>query len=101
MSLALLLVGGIAVFMAAAYVVSARTEPALAGEHTAVGLSDPAAETVIGGRVVPCPTGTDWQMAAVDDLSAAEDLLDCLEARGFEHRELVVLGNSSFAIRWR
>jgi hypothetical protein len=100
MSLAVLLVGGIAVFAAAAYVVSARPEPALAGENTVVGLADPAAETVIGGRVVPCP-GAEWQMAVVDDLSAAEDLLDCLEARGFEHRELVVLGNSSFAVRWR
>jgi hypothetical protein len=103
MSLTLLLVGGIAVFFTAACVVAARpdAQPATAGENTVVGLADPAAETVIGDRVIPGPVGVEWQMSAVDDLTQAEDLLDCLEARGFEHRELVVLGNSSFAVRWR
>lgn len=102
MSLVLLLVGGAAVFVAAAYVAAARPEvyPALAGDQTVVGLGDPAAETFRGRPAGPV-MGADWQMSTVEDLSAAEDLLDCLEAHGFSHRELVVLGNSTFAVRWR
>jgi hypothetical protein len=85
----------------AAYVVTTRSglHTALAGQGTAVGLADPAADTVAtGGRTAKA---TDWQLTTVDDLSAAEDLLDCLEAHGYEERELVVTGNSTFAIRWR
>lgn len=87
--------------VATSYAVATRSglHAALAGHGTAVGLSDPAAETVA------CDTRglnrTDWQLTAVDNLTAAEDLLDCLEAHGHADRELVVLGNSSFAVRWR
>jgi|SRR4051794_828730 len=85
----------------AAYVVSTRSglHAALAGQGTAVGLADPAADTVAGPA--RAPKSTDWQLATVDDLTAAEDLLDCLEAHGYEERELVVTGNSTFAVRWR
>ena len=40
-------------------------------------------------------------MTAVNDLTDAEDLLDCLENQGIDERELVILGNSCFAVRWR
>lgn len=46
-------------------------------------------------------TRADWQLTTVDDPTDAEDLLDSLECRGYADRELVVLGNSCFAIRWR
>jgi len=85
----------------AAYVVTTRSglHAALVGQGTAVGLADPAADTVAsGGRTAKA---TDWQLTTVDDLTAAEDLLDCLEAHGYEERELVVTGNSTFAVRWR
>jgi len=72
---------------------------ALAGQNTAVGLGD--AETLVGGASKPRPVHTDWQLTTVDDLTNAEDLLDCLEAQGFSERELVVLGNRCFAVRWR
>jgi hypothetical protein len=49
----------------------------------------------------PHPDPGDWQSTAVSDLSAAEDLLDLAEAEGYQERELVVLGNSSFLVRWR
>ena len=53
------------------------------------------------------PTGgmrtasTEWQLTTVNDLTAAEELLDCLENQGIAERELVVLGDSCFAVRWR
>lgn len=43
----------------------------------------------------------EWQVAVAADLTAAEGLLDELEASGCADRELVVLGNSTFAVRWR
>ena len=52
-----------------------------------------------GGRPVPAADG--WQTVTVHGLAAAEDLLDLLEATGYEEQELIVLGNSRFAVRWR
>lgn len=72
---------------------------ALSGQSTVVGLADAAGDTVAEDRVAP--RSTDWQLTAVDDLGAAEDLLDCLEAHGYAERELVVTGNATFAVRWR
>jgi len=102
MSITLLIVGAVVVITAVAVVAARNAEPALAGENTVVGLGDAAAETLAtrGGRQ-PSQTRTDWQLTPVDDLTAAEDLLDCLEAQGYAERELVVLGNSCFAVRWK
>jgi hypothetical protein len=44
---------------------------------------------------------TAWQSAVVSDLSAAEELLDRAEQEGYRERELVVVGNSTFLVRWR
>jgi hypothetical protein len=52
-----------------------------------------------GGREAPQVPG--WQTVAVEGLSAAEDLLDALEAAGFEEMELRVRGDSEFIVRWR
>ncbi|QDU22464.1 hypothetical protein [Urbifossiella limnaea] len=73
--------------------------PALASQDTVVGLSDAASDTVADDRYATRPA--EWQLTCVDDLSAAEDLLDCLEAHGFAERELVMTGNATFAVRWR
>ena len=99
MAIAFILVAG-AVSLTALYVMAtqAAVRPALAGSDTVVGLADAAAET---RSDVPTRIATDWQLATVDNLSRAEDLLDSLEARGFADRELVVLGNSCFAVRYR
>jgi hypothetical protein len=53
-----------------------------------------------GGERPAPPTGG-WQTVVVEGLSAAEDLLDALEAAGCEEQELLVLGDSAFAVRWR
>jgi hypothetical protein len=101
MAITLFVVAGAAVSLTALYMVATQTSvrPALAGESTVVGLADPAAETLVGGAAAR--PRADWQLTTVEDLTDAEDLLDCLEAQGYEDRELVVLGNSSFAVRWR
>lgn len=97
-----LLIAGIAIVFTAAYIMAARSaaDAALAGEHTAVGLADAGSETLVGGHLQPRAC-SDWQLTTVNDLHDAEDLLDCLEAQGIDERELVVLGNSCFAVRWR
>jgi len=102
MGITLFIVAGAAITLTAAYVLTTRSAAhvALAGENTVVGLHDAAAETFVGGGA-GAPQRSDWQLTTVDALCDAEALLDCLEARGFEERELVVLGNSSFAVRWR
>ncbi|MCE9564140.1 MAG: hypothetical protein K8U57_19015 [Planctomycetes bacterium] len=47
------------------------------------------------------PQAAEWHLVTVSSLSAAQEMLDSLEAQGFAEREFVVLGNSSFAVRWR
>lgn len=89
---------------AALYMVATRSSaahPALVTDNTAVGLRDAATDTLVGGSPMSPAASTDWQLTTVDDLSSAEDLLDCLEANGIAERELIVLGNSCFAVRWR
>ena len=90
-----------AVALTAAGVVATRSglHSALASQATVVGLGNAAGDTVAEDRVAP--RATDWQLTAVSDLGAAEDLLDCLEAHGYAERELVVTGNATFAVRWR
>jgi len=102
MTLALLLIGAGLVLGVSVFAVATRPceDAVLAGEMTAVGLADPAAET-LSGNSGNGPVWTEWQLTTVSALCDAEDLLDCLEARGYEERELVVLGNSAFAVRWR
>jgi hypothetical protein len=102
MMLTLLTIAGFAVAITTVYVLVAKAEPAeaLAGETTLANSADPA-ETLASGRHVVPATRTDWQLTTVTALSDAEELLDMLENQGVEERELVVLGNSCFAVRWR
>ncbi len=99
----LLTVAAIAITLTAAYVYATQTRPveALAGETTLANHADPAAETLASGRHLAPATRTDWHLTTVSALCDAEELLDVLECQGFAERELVVLGNSCFAVRWR
>ena len=101
MAITLFIVAGTAVSLSVLYVMAtqAAVRPALAGDNTVVGLADAASETLRTGA--PAQARTDWQLATVNDLANAEDLLDSLESHGYEDRELVLLGNSCFAVRWR
>lgn len=106
MSLVLVLLGAGMIAITAAYMMTSRSaiHAALAGQatgggqNTAVGLND--AETLPAGGVRRT-AGAEWHLTTVNDLTAAEELLDSLENQGYEERELVVLGNSCFAVRWR
>jgi len=42
-----------------------------------------------------------WHSAVVPDIATAEELLDQAEQDGYRDRELIVLGNSTFLVRWR
>ena len=111
MTFTLLILVAAAAVVAAAYVVSSKSDvhavlagdhavdPSLAGQNTLVGLTDPAAETMAGGSARR--PKADWGMASMANLSEAEECLDWAEAHGFAERELLVLGNSSFTVRWR
>jgi hypothetical protein len=103
MMFTLLTVAVLAVTITAVYVYATKAEPAeaLAGETTIANSADPASETLASGRHVVPMTRTDWQLTTVSALSDAEELLDVLECQGYAERELVVLGNSCFAVRWR
>jgi hypothetical protein len=108
MSLVLVLLGAGMIAITAAYMMTSRSaiHAALAGQatsggqNTAVGLNDAGAETLPAGGVRRT-AGGEWHLTTVNDLTAAEELLDSLENQGFAERELVVLGNSCFAVRWR
>jgi hypothetical protein len=101
MTIALLITAGALLSIGTLYVFAMQTvtHPALASENTAIGLHD-ASDTLINSGS-PMQARADWQLTTVDDLTDAEDLLDSLEAHGHVDRELVVLGNSCFAVRWR
>jgi hypothetical protein len=109
MMLTLSVIAASTLVIAAAFVAIARAydvaEPVLASEATAVGLADPAADTLNGhqqrnneGSVM---ARTEWQLTTVTALHDAEEMLDYLEMQGYAERELMVLGNSCFAVRWR
>jgi hypothetical protein len=107
MTFTLLMLGGTIVLMAVFAVathVHETVNPMLAGETTMVGLADPASDTLAGHHATtPPPVGEmgEWSLRTVSALRDAEELLDCLEAQGYKERELVILGKSSFAVRWR
>lgn len=42
-----------------------------------------------------------WSVITLTSLSDVEDLLDSLEARNVAQREVRVMGNSSFRVRWK
>jgi hypothetical protein len=61
----------------------------------------PTADTVEITAGTSEPKPAEWHLVTVSSLTAAQEILDSLEAQGVAEREFVVLGNSSFAVRWR
>lgn len=105
MTFTILLIGGAVLGTTALFAIATRgsaVHPALASDNTAVGLRDASVDTLLGGTPPQAAARTgNWQLTTVNDLHDAEDLLDYLEANGAGDRELVVLGESCFAVRWR
>ncbi|MCS6865573.1 MAG: hypothetical protein RMJ56_10510 [Gemmataceae bacterium] len=73
---------------------------ALTGETTLAN-SLPEAETLRIVRQESPPPSPEWRMTTVNALHDAEELLDLLEYQGFTEREILVLGHSQFAVRWK
>lgn len=84
------------------YSLARRTAPAADGATDPVTSRPDAAPR---GTPEPAPvTATDpdtWQSETVSELAAAEELLDRAEAEGYQERELVLLSESAFLVRWR
>ena len=51
--------------------------------------------------VLPVREADGWQVKTLNSLSAVEAFLDQLEYCRITERELVILSNDSFAVRWR
>jgi hypothetical protein len=64
------------------------------------GLADPAADTLTELAQQQTLSG-DWQEAELRSLTEVENLLDYLEVRNVRQREMVVLGDDRFKVRWR
>jgi hypothetical protein len=75
-------------------------QPATVNPFAGPAVADPAAETLAMGTADPTLAG-DWKQAELDSLSDVEDLLDRLEACHVRHREMNVVGNDKFVVRWR
>jgi hypothetical protein len=105
MTLTILLIGGITIAIVAVSVISngsyAVAEPALAGETTGIDLANPSIDTLVIKKGAGSCVQTDWNLTTVTALRDAEEMLDYLEMRGYSERELLILGNSCFAVRWR
>lgn len=93
--------------MSVAYAMAVRAgvlEPGTVNPFTTTPPVDPAAETVNGASDLvqtTAPVGKPWQTKTLANLRQVEDLLDSLEAHGFGEREVHILGESTFAVRWR
>ncbi len=70
------------------------------------GASDPSTDTLAGSSemvktVLIPPRKPEWQTATLHSMADVEDLLDSLEAHGVASREVSVVNNNTFAVRWK
>lgn len=83
------------------FALSRRSTPAAVG--TVIGFSAQTGDepTFGSGEHRPLGDPDDWDSVTLSDLGTAEERLDWAEREGFEERELIVLGNATFLVRWR
>ena len=90
----------VAVFAVKAGVFAPVAEPQLVP-----GTSDPSTETLAGScemvKTAFLPRQSEWQTATLHSMADVEDLLDSLEAHGVSSREVSVVNNNTFAVRWK
>ncbi len=68
-----------------------------------VGLGSPGADTLSSvsvETVFPDRRTSDWQITTLNSLSDVESFMDYLENNRVTKREMHVLANNSFAVRW-
>jgi len=90
---------GLAVLCVVATRPSVAMQPA-SGSFGLAGLTDPATDTMTGFAPDATLNG-DWHEVELNRLSDVEDLLDALEVRNVRQREMAVVGNDKFVVRWR
>ena len=61
----------------------------------------PSSSSARMGVPTDLPTAPGWYSAVVIDLSGAQEMLDRLERNGQAEKELRILGNAKFEVRWR
>ena len=105
MSEAILSAAAVAGVLAAAFLIlhtlARRSAPALDGDASALAARTDRQPSEGSRERAALADPTVWRSATVSDLSAAEELLDRAEEEGYQERELVVVGNSTFLVRWR
>lgn len=70
----------------------------------AVGVGCPAADTLSNAAaetVLPDRHAGEWKIATLNSLTEVESFLDYLENNRVSDREMHVLTNNSFAVRWK
>ena len=82
------------------YALARRTAPATSGAAPWE-LQRTVEQPCGSSEHAPLPDPCVWQSATVSDLATAEDLLDRAETEGYAERELIVLDNNTFLVRWR
>ena len=91
--------------LVAVFAVKAGVFAPVADPQLTPGVSDPTSVTLAGSselvRTVLAPRQPEWQTATLHSLADVEDLLDSLESHGVASREVTVVNNSTFAVRWK
>jgi hypothetical protein len=95
-SLLFLVVGLLAVAAVASISGTARTAPDTDQLAPVGALTSLGTDTVFPVRK---PDG--WQVRTLDSLADVEAFLDYLEHNRVTEREMIILANNSFAVRWR
>jgi hypothetical protein len=98
---AVAVVGVIAATFLILHTLARRSAPAVDGGASALAARTDRQPSEGSRERAALADPTAWQSAVVSDLSAAEELLDRAEQEGYRERELVLVGNSTFLVRWR
>jgi hypothetical protein len=79
-----------------------RVNPAVETDtHSLDWMTAPDLAPLAEGEPRPATPPHEWRAVTVGSLTAADELLDELEAAGFSERELVLVGTTMFLVRWR
>ena len=94
-------VAGVMAALLILYALARRSAPALDGDASALAARTDRQPSEGSRERAALADPTVWRSVTVSDLSTAEELLDRAEQEGYQDRELVMLGNSTFLVRWR
>lgn len=90
----------------ALFTIMTRNEPIQAGMVDSFGTvpsANPSSDTISSHQAMvqtKLNNNRNWQLKTLNNLSEVTDLLDQLEMHGIQQREVVVLDDETFAVRW-